>query len=366
MINTSDILWDDATFMPHDEPSRSDLLLQKVHAGRQAAFVAFSLRLLATNRELCGETGFLDQFNRFKNAEPDERQQVLENPLFVVWLKKTLRSQPDVELLRTQLAELKRVLKIAAEEDESLKIIVEGKAVRVKRYELDRLIAETASPEYSLPDERRRAEFERNVVYPETFAREMLAVALERIKRSWFEAYRDFPKFVRVVVDMIDGEYTSYSAAEHTGVIFVSTDNSPLVALEEFLIHELGHQILYHVMELDPIVTDAVKETYRLPWSGNERDFYGYFHAFYIYILIARYLERVEHRSKREQRRIAKRIGHIIGGLRQAVSAFEKTDGFTIYGRQLFENLKREVGQLENGNAKSAAATGLVQNDCVE
>ena len=175
----------------------------------------------------------------------------------------------------------------------------------------------------------------------------MLTIALERIKFSWYEAYHNFPKFVKIVVDMIDGEYTSYSSAGHTGAIFVSTDNSPLVGLEEFLIHEFGHQILYHVMELDPIVTDSDTTMYKLPWSGNERDFYGYFHAFYIYILIICYLERVKNRSKREQRRIEARKIHIIKGLNQTVKIFEKSDNFTDCGQSLFNNLKLEVEQLE-------------------
>ena len=349
MLNTTGNLWENAIFMPHDSSLKSDELLEKVYEKRQASFVAFSLSLVAREMMLCRETDFIESFNSFKKFNSDERRHILKNPLFNVWLKQTIGIQQDKAALREKLLEFRRLLSDIDEKDtDSARIIIEGKPVFVKRYDIDSSILEFSSPEYSLPDEKRRIEFEQNVVYPESFFQEMLAVALERIKYSWYEAYRDFPKFVHTVVDMIDGDYTSYSAAEHTGVIFVSTDNSPLAALEEFLIHEFGHQILYHLMELDPVVNDAIKETYKLPWSGNERDFYGYFHAFYIYILIANYLRRVKYRSSREQRRISKRFAHVVEGLRKTVDIFDKTDGFTIYGRNLFENLKSEVERLEN------------------
>lgn len=349
MLNTTENLWENATFMPHDNSLKTDDFLQKVYEKRQALFVALSLSLVATEMTLCRETNFIESFNQFKNFSFDERRHILKNPLFNIWLKRTSRIQQNKSALREKLLDFQSLLSNTVNENtESARIIIEGNSVFIKRYDIDPSILELSSPEYCLPDEKRKTEFEQNVVYPESFFREMITIALERIKRSWFEAYRDFPKFVHTVVDMIDGDYTSYSAAEHTGVIFVSTDNSPLVALEEFLIHEYGHQILYHLMELDPIVNDEIKEVYKLPWSGNERDFYGYFHAFYIYILMAHYLKRVKYRSEREQRRISKRFAHVLSGLRKTVDIFDKTDGFTVYGRNLFENLKSEVEQLEN------------------
>lgn len=353
MQNSSENLWDNASFMPLDKPSKNDELLKKVYEKRQVTFIALSLKLIAAEMTLCMETGFLENFNLFKNFTADERQNILKNPLFNIWMKQTLANQENKTNLREKLSDLHQFMIVKIDENpDSSRVIVDGKPVFIERYEVDSAVMKMSSPEYSLPDEHRKIEFERNVIYPESFFQEMFSIALERIKHSWYEAYQDFPKFVHTVVDMIDGEYTSYSAAEHTGIIFVSTDNSPLVALEEFLMHEFGHQILYHVMELDPIVNDNVKETYKLPWSGNERDFYGYFHAFYIYILLARYLERVKHRSKREQRRISKRFTHIVSGLHQSVSVFENADGFTVAGRKLFENLKSEVRELEKIDAK--------------
>lgn len=231
--------------------------------------------------------------------------------------------------------------------------------IQVVRFDIDPLIAEVAFPDYRLPDEKRQREFEEKGLYPYSFFVASLSLALERIKESWPEAYRFFPKFVKIVVDMIDGEVTSYSAADHTGVIFVSTDNSPLLALEEYLMHEFGHQILYHLMELDTLVDDDAGSSFTLPWSGNTRDFYGYFHAFYIYILMALYLERVKGRSKREQRRVSNRISHVVQGLTQAVTDLETAGCLTTKGRDLFENLKEEVQQLRYRTSDFAELTSV-------
>ncbi|MEZ5428756.1 MAG: HEXXH motif-containing putative peptide modification protein [Pyrinomonadaceae bacterium] len=338
--------WENTTCMPHNDPAKIDRLLQTVCEKREIDLIAFSLKMISSQPALCQETGFFEGFNILKSASAERRRELIKHPLFVAWFKQTVRAQNEPKRLAEKLTEFGRVWETTARDDEAL-LTVEGQRVLIRRYEVDPLIMEAAFPEYQLPDRDRRNEIAREVIYPERLFAEMLAIALERIKHSWPEAYRNFPRFVKIVVDMIDGEYTSYSSAEHTGAIFVSTDNSPLVALEEFLIHEFGHQILYYLMEVDPLITEGDETIYRLPWSGNERDLYGYFHAFYIYILMARYLERVKHRSKREQKRIKARRSHILKGLKQTVEAFEKNENFTDCGRVLFNNLKSEVEQIE-------------------
>ncbi len=345
---TTENFWNDATFLPHDDPSRIEQLLQKVYEKREIDLIAFCLKVISSDPSLSMETGFAEKFNLVKDLAPEKRKKLIKNPVYIAWLRQTTRVQSDKSLLQNKLSDFGRVLESALEEKKAGQndLLIEEQRISVKRFEIDPIILEASFPEYKLPDEKRQNLFEKEIVYPEAFFREMLEIALERIKNSWSEAYRNFPKFVNLVVDMVDGEYTSYSSADHTGAIFVSTDNSPLVALEEFLIHEFGHQIMYHVMELDPVVTDTDTTVYKLPWSGNERDFYGYFHAFYIYIFIALYLTRVKNRSRREQRRVELRKKHIMKGLEETVRIFDRTENFTGKGKILYDNLKTEVTKL--------------------
>lgn len=339
--------------MPNDDPARIDELLQRVGEKRETELIAFSLQLIASKYSVCSAAGFPEEFNLIKNMTSSERRRLVSDPLYSAWRGQTADALNDEVSLQSRLSEFGRVVDATLSVNESAgDVVVDGKSVLVKRFDVDPLIMQAAFPEYRLPDRARIKSFEENVIYPPALFASMLKTALERIKTAWREAYSNFPRFVKIVVDMIDGEYTSYSSAGHTGVIFVSTDNSPLIALEEYLIHEFGHQILYHVMEIDPLVVDRDAAVYELPWSGNQRDFYGYFHAFYIYTLIVSYLSRVNNRSKREQRRIEERKTHILRGLKKAVETFERSDNFTGCGRILFDNLRREINNLEGDSVE--------------
>jgi len=336
--------WEGATFLPLDRPSRSDALLEKVYRSHQAAFVAFSLKLSATEPELYLQTGVSECLEKFKQLSADERQRLIEHPPFLIWLKLILSSGSSRDDLKRRLPELKRIMgSFAKERDDRSALTTSEAQAQLARFDVDPLIREAALPEYSFPDRDRQREFEDMVVYPMSFFAEMVTIAVKRIERAWPAAQRDFFKFVKLIVDMVDADFTSYSGYNHAGVIFVSTDNSSLVALEEYLIHELGHQILYNVMELDPLVINEPERMFRLPWSGQERDLCGYFHAFYIYTFMVHYLRRVEGRSKREQRRISDRLSHVLKGLDRATDDLEALDRFTPRGRRLFENLKQSL-----------------------
>ena len=334
-----DGFWRGATFLPQDRPLRSDILLERVWKSQQAAFLAFALNLSATQSDLYKNTGIYDCVESFKMLTAETRRRLVQYPPFASWLKLNLSG--DSTRRNKTLSSLKRIMESFEAEGRNTSVLENGSSrVRLARFDVDPLIKKAAWPDYSFPDQTRQLEFEESVAYPASFFGDMVALALERIKRAWPAVHREFFSFVRLIVDMIDAEMTSYSAYDHMGVIFVSTDNSPLVALEEYLVHELGHQILYCVMELDPIVINEPNKVFRLPWSGRERDLYGYFHAFYVYTFLAHYLSRVDRRSKREQTRVSDRVSHILKGLDEAAIELQAVDRFTTRGKHLFENLR--------------------------
>ena len=344
--------WEGATFFPNDARSRIDSLLEKAWTGTQSKFIAFGMQVSVLHPRLFEETGLTEWIDHFKCLPLKQRRELIEFPPFLIWLRQCIRhsssggySETD---LRNYLTQLGRLFSAFDESrPSSHKLIVDDAIVFVQRFDIDPLVESEAFPDYCLPNKGRRHELEQKVVYPFSLFMEMVVVTLDRIKQAWPEAHRYFPRFVKIIVDMIDAAFTSYSAPGHRGVIFVSTDNSPLVALEEYFIHEFGHQILYNVMELDPIVNSEAKRTFKLPWSGQERDFYGYFHAFYIYTLLINYLTRVEGRSTREQKRISDRISHIRKGMCRAIPEIEGVNSFTPAGKQLFENLKTEYKKYD-------------------
>jgi len=219
--------------------------------------------------------------------------------------------------------------------------------VEVARFDIDPLIREAVPPSYDFPDEAKQQKMSAGSIYTLQFFFQVVTVALQRICVGWPAAYRDFPRFVRMIIHLPDAEFRSCSADRYSGVILLSSIDESLLDLEESLIHEFGHQILYNVMELDPLIVDAAKRTFRLPWSGQVRDLYGYFHAFYIYILLVRYLERSEESRRRDERRCLRRIAEIMSGLRVALPDLQANGSFTPRGRILFTALEQQIHELE-------------------
>ena len=334
----------DVTFMPHDLPSRADMLLEEVSKKLQTSFLGLCLWVSAKQPDLYAASGLANYLEEFKSLPVENRRRLVEYPPFRIWHRQTIYSLESATEMKEKLADLKRIMWQFQRGSGHALLETGCGRVEVLRYDADPLIAQAAQAYYRFPDEARRKEFDEEVAYPFSLFVEMLKVALERIRRTWFEAYRDFFKFVKIVVDMIDAVPTSYSSQEHTGVIFVSTDASSLIELEEYLIHEFGHQVLDNLMELDPLTTNEnSRQAFKLPWSGKEREIYGYFHAFYIYLLLLNYYSRIKARSLKEQRRVSERRAHILDGLVRAVPELEDANLFTPTGKQLFENLKAEV-----------------------
>jgi HEXXH motif-containing protein len=116
-------------------------------------------------------------------------------------------------------------------------------------------------------------------------------------------------------------------------------------------VHEFGHQILYTAMELDPMVEDPTHEGLVLPWSGSERDWYGYFHAFFIYVLLAEYLTRrlqvtVFPEPSIDEERVRLRRDEIMSGIRSALPAIN-AGALTPAGERVVAALQRRAAGLE-------------------
>ena len=107
--------------------------------------------------------------------------------------------------------------------------------------------------------------------------------------------------------------------------------------------HECGHQILYCVMELDPLIRDIERKSFTLPWSGAQRDAYGYFHATYIYLILALFFERVADSNRHDRQEALFRFGAILVGLQQALGDFADADFFTETGKAFFDRLARQA-----------------------
>lgn len=336
-------LWDGATFMPHDLRLRTGELAHAVNRKLQNNFLAFNLWVAAMQPSLSQDVGLLDYTTRFQGLDPLKRQLFVEYPLFRIWLKSATRSVKSGSQLKGALLEFKRVWESFENSNHRHPVEADEGKLQLLRFHPDRLILRAPQKDYSFPDASREKAFEET--YPLSLFADRLNAALQRVELTWSDAYRNFFNFVKVVVDLVDYPFTSYSSRELPGMIFVSAESEPLL-FEEDLIHEFGHQILDNVMELDRLVVEDGGHQFKLPWSGRERGIYGYFHAFFIYILLANYYSRIKGRSAEQQTQALDRSREILDGLHRAIPELEAANLFTPSGERLFLNLRTEVIRL--------------------
>jgi hypothetical protein len=334
------------TFFPSDENRDLETLIEGAGHKREALFVGLSLKLKESHAQLVSEEGLASCVEDLQRRDPREAAKVMGHPVFALMLDEFLRTGIEGdETFGARIRTLSTAYLRAAEAVCSTEVLRLGNT-ELRRWDTDPLIAERAPPTYTFPPAAERTRRAATDAYSlETFA-EIAAAALDRVRVVWPALHRQFDSVVRVIVHIPDAPYRSASAARYRGVVFLSSDDTTLLELEESLVHEFGHQILYHAIDAQPLLADEGPDQYTLPWSGSRRDFYGYLHAFYIYLLLALYLERALRGSAHKAAEVRPLFDHIVKGLDEAHQDFVPDDRFTLAGRSFVEALQRALDIL--------------------
>jgi hypothetical protein len=333
-----DRLLTNETFPPTHGTDELNDLRNEVLQRRQAAFAALMLRLTAAEGDLANSAGAA--IAAFMELPRETRMVVVGDPAFAVWLHRAThlevrglgQSGPEVPPL--VLADFSDVLGRCLKRMNN-NALRPGMPIEVLRYDVDPLVAEIAPPTYTFPTPELARELEAKTAYSLDVFQSVAGAALLRIGRAWPELGALFPRFVRAIVHLPYADFRSASASRYAGLIFLTADDRTILEVEESLVHEWGHQVLYSAMELDPIVVDGERGNLSLPWSGARRDFYGYFHALFVYTLLLRYLEQIDDRELDETDRIRERFGEILRGAVAALPDFRDDTRFTRRGREL-------------------------------
>ncbi|WP_225875036.1 aKG-HExxH-type peptide beta-hydroxylase [Pseudomonas bananamidigenes] len=318
--------------------------------------------------KLLGEDSRLSAF--FQRAvelvllPPREQASIINDPVFQIWAGQTFRltnhclvgkSDNTVELEKA-LLEFSDMLDRVKERNTS---VAAQSDPPVYRFDADPLIMQATPPSYEFPeDEATRKRLERGGFSSRFFA-DVVKIALLRIEHTWPACREQMKSLIKSICFVPDGTFRSCSASRYTGVILLASRDESILDLEESLVHEATHQLLYHIVEVSDVVDpDASQEpSFSLPWSGQKRDLYGYFHAFYVYIALVKYMERVRSRSAEEMQRAQNRLLFILRGLIRALPDFQASADFTPHGRQLLDNLAAEVRAMESKYAGRLAAS---------
>jgi hypothetical protein len=362
---SDDDLFQGTTFLPDSELSRFEVLLERVSRNRYTRFVALYTELFQLFPDAPQVAEFFEQ--AFNLIVPPTREQrlIINDPVFQVWTILTAhyanlvitKKSADTDALEKMLIEFPQMLARVKTTDSAR---ANDYFPPVYRFDVDPLVAVVAPPSYEFPkDEVTRKQLERNGHSVHFFC-DVVNIALLRIEHTWPACREQFRKLVKSICYLPDGSFRSCSASRFTGIIFVSSRDDSILDLEESLVHEATHQLLYNIVEVCPVVNEEVSREalFTLPWSGQKRDFYGYFHAFFVYVALVKYLGRVRSRSSQELQRAQKRLVFILQGLIKALPDFEASADFTPQGRQLLENLAKEVRALESEYAGLLAISG--------
>lgn len=348
-------------FSPDDDPDAINLLVEEVAATREATLAALALRLTEDGVTSASVVQFLAAVKEFTQLSVIQRRQLMAYPPVFIWLRKAIRqshaaSQPDFDSREfdSTLCEFRSLCARATASQTDRDRLRVASCIPVHRFDVDQLVAAAAPPTYTFPSSELVESIDAENAYTLSFFTQVANVALDRIAAAWPRTRRLFPMFVQMIVHIPDGAFRSVSAERYTGVVFLSADDDNLLDLEESLVHEFGHQVLYQLMEVDPVVQADPDLRFVLPWSGTEREFYGYFHAFYIYFLLARYYERVIS-AGRDENQAQKRLTEIVEGLKAALPDFaEDASLYTPLGRIFCDSLCSRVNSLVEVHQKYA------------
>jgi hypothetical protein len=357
-------LFQGTTFLPDTELSRFEVLLERVSRNRYTIFTVLYAELFKLFPDSPHLAGFFEQAVNLILLPPQEQRLIINDPVFQVWSGLTFRytnlvltkKAADAATLEKMLIEFPDMLARVMAMDKSR---ATHDCPPVYRFDVDPLIAIAIPPSYEFPeDEATRKQLERSG-YSVHFFSDVVNIALLRIEHTWPACHKQFKKLVKSICYLPDGSFRSCSASRYTGVILLSSRDNSILDLEESLVHEATHQLLYSIVEVCPVIDeDASREaSFTLPWSGQKRDLYGYFHAVFVYVALVKYLERVRSRSSHELQRAQNRLAFIMRGLTKALPELEASVDFTPLGRQLLENLAKEVRTLEGKHAALMAKT---------
>ena len=181
---------------------------------------------------------------------------------------------------------------------------------------------------------------------------EIIDRACNNIATTWPEMADYITSYVKVVCFLPNASFRSCSAERYNRVTFFGNMDEHILDIEENLVHETGHQILYCLSEVTDITVENTPRlpSYTLPWSGTKRDLFGYFHAFYIYVLLTKYFaKRAGQNSKYEQ--LAKiRAEGLIAGNQIAADELLNNEQLTEQAKAIIKALLSDMGSIDLGD----------------
>ena len=340
-----------SAFHPDADPESLQALREAFLASRRD----YSTRTLAMCAEMAPDETRKAIGNGLRDvlrAAPDGEDALYIDPVFSTWVHFFNRavSRRNEDEVRFHCARLDEVIgRVKQRLSGREPLYIAGTQIAVQQEDVDPYIMAATPPSYDFAGQKAGTPEQTGPGHPLALQQELLGIAMDNIGKAWPELRTQIEDVVQIVGYLPDASFRSCSAARYAGVIYLGNMDERLLDVEESIVHEAGHQVLYRVGELVELVKPGTsqKADFTLPWSGSRRDLFGFLHAFYIYTLLTKYFWHRAAVNERERRDCVRRAALIQIGNRRAIPMLLQASDLSAQGRQLVEVLAEDMTRLE-------------------
>ncbi len=335
--------------------------LRSIYRAERREMAERSLAICATLDPAGTRNAIKDAIESRRSAITDD--DLFEDPAFVTWsnfLQRAVARQSEAEAqmhCRNFAGLLERVaVRLSGEAT----CYIPGTRIALQQQDIDPYLMAVTPPSYDFAKLLRTGMNGHG--HPLGLQSEVLGIAFATLQSAWPQLHADVLDVVKIVGYLPDATFRSCSAARYSGVLYLGNLDESLLDIEESIVHEAGHQVLYRVGWLESLVVDDAPraEDYTLPWSGTKRDLFGFLHAYYIYALLAKYFWRRATAIPAQHGECVRRSALIMIGSTIATDMLLADRDLTPFGRGLVESLGAELARLRD--ELEAAYAGLVDD----
>lgn len=324
---------------------RRAFLAARRDLGNRSLQVSAKVAPAATHQAV--RNGILDMFS----TDTTDEDHLYSDPVFTTWMNFLNRAfaRGDEDEIRFHCENIPQVMarvkdRLAGDEDH----YIPGTRIALLQADLDPYIMAATPPSYDFQQQLLGENGLNGSGHPLALQQELLGLAFANIKAVWPELRTQIEEVVQIVGYLPNASFRSCSAARYAGVVYLGNMDERILDIEESIVHEAGHQVLYRLGELTPLVKENTprSDSYTLPWSGSKRDLFGFLHAFYIYTLLSKYFWRRAALKKEEYKDCVLRAAYILVGSEKAIPMLLGDDNLSLQGRHLVEELAKDMKTL--------------------
>lgn len=207
--------------------------------------------------------------------------------------------------------------------------------------------------------------------------RPVVEAALGFVKEYQPEVFQQLRQLIRVIaLKPRTPQFARRDNVSHSdfpgAVVMNPTAHAPYLA--DVLIHELHHNRLFFIEEIEPLFrgTEGPLDNasgYYSPWQNDGRPLHAIFHALYVFLAVSRFWLSLHARGQADANTTAMVSDRLLRGrlqIRIAAHQLRRHAQLTDFGRRLFEGLTHDVAQMDEAIDAAGLPNDVPAIECGE